>query len=54
MRIVGIVAACLLLAACTTTNTRLAASPTKPAAGARIILVEPDIELAVLTASGVQ
>lgn len=55
MRLWGVVAAaCLLLAACTTTNTKLAANPTKPAAGARIVLVEPDIELAVLTAAGLQ
>jgi hypothetical protein len=54
MRLFGIVAACLLMAACTTTNTKLAVNPAKPPAGARIVLVEPDIELAVLTASGMQ
>ncbi|MBP6877778.1 MAG: hypothetical protein KBC34_07140 [Phenylobacterium sp.] len=54
MRLFAVVAACLLMAACTTTNTKLATNPTKPSAGARIILVEPDIELAVLTASGMQ
>lgn len=55
MRLLGVIAvACLLLAGCTTTNTKLAANQTKPAAGARIVLVEPDIQLSLLTAAGVQ
>jgi len=52
--LVAVVAACLLLAACTTTNTKLAVNSTKPPPGARIVLVDPDIELAVLTAAGLQ
>ncbi|MFT4253547.1 MAG: hypothetical protein QM608_13805 [Caulobacter sp.] len=49
------VTACLFLAACTTTNTRLAdKSPTKPAAGAKILIVQPDIELGLLTVTGIQ
>ena len=52
--LIAAVAACLLLAACTTTNTKLAVNSTKPAPGARIVLFDPDIELAVLTAAGIQ
>lgn len=48
------IVACALLAACTTTNTKLAANPVKPAAGARIVLIDPDIELSLLTAAGMQ
>ncbi|MDB5420078.1 MAG: hypothetical protein JWR59_25, partial [Brevundimonas sp.] len=54
-RIIAVMA-CLLVAACaTTTNTKVAdkAAP-RPAAGARVIIVQPDIELSVLTASGLQ
>lgn len=55
IRVFAAVAACIMLAACTTTNTKLAnTSGIKPPAGSRIVLVQPDIELAVLTASGVQ
>ncbi|WP_172448648.1 hypothetical protein [Caulobacter mirabilis] len=55
-RILALAAACLLLAACTTTNVKSAAgaAATKPAPGARILVVEPDIQLHLLTASGVQ
>jgi hypothetical protein len=54
-RILAVVAAALTLAACTTTNTKLAQDmPAKPAAGAKVLVVNPDIELAVLTASGMQ
>lgn len=54
-RILAAMAACLLLAACTTTNTQLAVKDgPKPPAGARIILIQPDVHLAVLTASGLQ
>lgn len=51
-----IAAACLLLTACATaTTTRLAdkAAPPPPA-GARILLIQPDVELSILTASGLQ
>jgi len=45
--------ACLFLAACTTTNTRLAdKAPVKPAAGARILILQPDIELSLLPVAG--
>lgn len=47
-----IVVACLLAAACTTTNTRTALSVTAPEAGATILLVKPDVELALLTTVG--
>ncbi|MBO9708343.1 MAG: hypothetical protein J7521_09035 [Caulobacter sp.] len=50
------VVACLFLAACTTTNTRLADSAKsagKPPAGAKVLIVQPDIELSLLTVSGV-
>lgn len=54
-RIVAAVAACWLLAACTTTSTQLAFKDApKPPAGARIILLQPEVHLAVLTASGLQ
>ena len=53
LRITALVA-CLLLAACTTTNTRLAdKTQTRPAAGSRILIVQPDIELSLLTATGI-
>lgn len=47
------IAACLLVAACTTTNTKLAdqAAP-KPPPGSKILIVQPDVELSLLTASG--
>lgn len=49
------ITACLFLAACTTTSTRLAeTTPSKPKAGAKILIVQPDIELALLTVTGVQ
>ena len=45
-------AALLLTAACTTTNTRTAALVTTPPAGSRVLLVEPDIKLNLLTTVG--
>ncbi len=52
--IAAVAAACLCLAACTTTSTKLGiADSAKPAAGARILLLKPDVQLAVLTAGGV-
>ncbi|WP_425990595.1 hypothetical protein [Brevundimonas sp. TWP2-3-2] len=46
--------ACLgmLMAACTTTDVRLAKGLGSPTAGATILLVKPDVELALLTAVG--
>lgn len=44
----------LLVAACTVTNTRTAASVVAPAPGASVLLVEPDIQLNLLTAVGLQ
>lgn len=53
-RFLTLAAACLMLAACTTTNVKSVAnaSANKPPAGARILLIQPDIELSLLTASG--
>jgi len=52
-RILALAAACLMLAACTTTNVRSAADlPTAPPQNARVLIVQPDIELKLLTASG--
>ena len=54
MRILAVAAACLILAACTTTNTKTAfETPQKPDAGARVLLLQPDVQLALLTAGGV-
>jgi len=47
--------ACLLLAACTTTNTKVAlGANTNPPAGSRVLLMQPEVQLAVLTAGGVE
>jgi hypothetical protein len=44
----------LLLTACTTTSTRVAdAEAPKPAAGSQVLLLEPDVQLGLLTASGI-
>ena len=49
MRKLLVVVGCLLLAACgTTSNTRIAAKVEAPKPGARVLIVKPDIELAVL------
>lgn len=54
-RVVALVAACLLLSGCTTTNVKSAAGlPEKPPAGARVLLVQPDVELNIILASGLQ
>lgn len=51
----AMLAACVILAACTTTSTQLAFEDApKPPPGARIILVEPDVHLALLTVGGMQ
>lgn len=49
-------AMCLLMAACTTTDVNLAggSAPAKPPAGAKVLVVQPDIQLTELTASGLQ
>ena len=52
-KLLVVVVACLL-AACTTTSTKVMPNPVKPPPGARILLIEPDVSLAVLTAAGLQ
>jgi hypothetical protein len=53
LKALGLAMALLGLAACTTTNTRLAdQSGVKPAPGSRILMVKPDIELSMLTVTG--
>lgn len=56
MRFFAIAAACVAMAACTTTNVKSAAGVTAaaPAKNARIVLVEPDIRLSIILASGMQ
>jgi len=54
-RFLAILLACALTAACTTTSAKLAfETSTKPAPGARVLLLQPEVSLAVLTAAGVQ
>ena len=54
-RLLAIVSACVLFAGCTTTNTRVAVQDgAKPAAGAQILMLQPDVQLAVLTAAGIE
>lgn len=48
-----IAAACLMMAACTTTAVRKADTVRTPEAGATILIVEPRIQLDMLTAGGV-
>lgn len=51
----SIAAACLLLSGCTTAATSLAPQASvKPAPGARVLMVEPDVQLALLNAAGLQ
>lgn len=47
-----ILAACLLLGACTTTNAKLALAVEKPRADAQVMVLKPDVQLGVLTMSG--
>lgn len=55
MRATMLAAACLMLAACTTTAVRSAAHrPSMPRAGVRVLLAPPDIELGLLTLSGLR
>lgn len=53
-RLLAVAAICLGLAACTTTNTNVAlgAGDSVPK-GARVLLIQPDVQLGLLTASGV-
>lgn len=51
-RVVALAAICLVLAGCTTTNVKSAADlPTAPK-NAQVLVAQPDIELSILTASG--
>lgn len=53
MKRLFLVVACLMMAACTTTQAKLSPSTgITPPAGARILIVQPDVQLGVLTASG--
>lgn len=54
MRFAVIVLACLAMAACTTTNVRSAAptASVAPVADSKVLLLQPDIRLGVLTAAG--
>ena len=53
-RLLPIAFACLWLAACTTTNTRLAdAAAPKPPAGSQVVLMQPGVQLGLLTAGGI-
>lgn len=52
MKRILIVVACLLAAACTTTQTKTAMAVKTPEPGATVLLVKPDVELGVLTAVG--
>jgi len=52
-RLAALVAACLMMAACTTTNVKSATGlPAAPPRETRVLLAQPDIELQLLTASG--
>ena len=52
MKRLMIIVACLMMAACTTTAVRKTEALRAPEAGARILLVEPRIQLSLLTAGG--
>lgn len=54
MKLLGALAACLLLAACTTTQVKTigASAAQPPTADSKGLLIQPDIRLGVLTASG--
>jgi hypothetical protein len=54
-RLLVVAIACAFLAACTTTKAKLAFdNPTKPPSGARVLVLQPDVQLSVLTAAGLQ
>ncbi|MDP1618476.1 MAG: hypothetical protein Q8L83_14080 [Phenylobacterium sp.] len=53
-RLLAVAAACLAMAACTTTNTKVALGADQaPPPGARVLLMQPDVQLGLLTASGI-
>ena len=52
MRKLFVLAASLLVAACTTTNVKLATAVEKPRADAQVMVLQPDVQLGVLTMSG--
>ncbi|HWA60902.1 MAG TPA: hypothetical protein VG939_05980 [Caulobacteraceae bacterium] len=54
MKRLAIIAACLVLAACTTTQVKLAQDVAKPPPNARVLALKPDVELSELAAAGVQ
>jgi len=52
MRRWGIIAACLSIAACTTTQVKLADSIERPAPTSRMLVLQPDVQLSIITAGG--
>jgi hypothetical protein len=52
--VIALAAACVMMSGCTTTRTQVALEATRPAPGARVVLIQPDVQLAMLTAAGVQ
>jgi hypothetical protein len=55
LKSLALIVALLGLAACTTTDTRLAeVSGTRPPSGTRILMVKPDIELSMLMVTGLE
>lgn len=57
MRLLLAIAACVVLAACGTTTDIRTAAPTainKPATNAKVIVVQPDVQLSLLTTVGLQ
>jgi len=53
MKWIAAVGATLMLAACTTTAVRVSNDAGRPPPGAKILLVQPDVELSLLTVSGI-
>ena len=53
-RAILIAAVCVLAAACTTTDTRLAKGLSAPRSGTTVLLVKPDVQLGLLTAAGLR
>lgn len=54
LRSILIAALCLVAAACTTMDTRMAKGLGAPRTGATVLLVKPDVQLALLTAAGMR
>lgn len=52
LKVILIAAACLGLAACTTTDARIATSVERPTPGASVMMLQPDVQLSLLTVSG--